>query len=78
MPRKNTTYGLKPDSDSLVSQEFDNLDTTKQDLQHKLFTREPAVREVAEGQFVLALVGSEKRMYTKVEGKLHHVVLTLS
>ena len=75
MPLRETVYGLPDESETRIKQEFENLDGTKQDVQHISFDREPLPKEVGEGQFVLALVSGVNRVYTKIKGKLFRVDL---
>lgn len=71
MARRYITYGLPGRADSLVSDEFENLETNKQDIKHKIFTRVPLLKEIAEGQLVLALVSGALKTYTRVRGTLY-------
>lgn len=77
MAKLHGTYGLPGISEALIEQELENLDITKQDIKHKIYTEAPKLRDLAEGQLVLALVSSTLRLYTKRTGKLWYVNFTI-
>lgn len=49
-----------------------------QPISHRLLTRAPLATEMAEREIVLAIVGSDYRLYVKINGELYYETLTLA
>jgi len=53
-----------------------SLEEDIQERKHKISTRLPAAREIAEGQFVLSNVSGVVKLHTKVNGVIKSVTMT--
>ena len=76
MSLRHRAYELRGASEGKVKDDLEELDTSKQDVIHRFFKRQPVARELAEGEVVFALVSSTFRLYTKLRGSIFFVNLT--
>jgi hypothetical protein len=61
--------------DSDTTSEFETIYNTMQPKTHPLFTGVPAPQDVPERGIVFALVGSDYKLYTKINGALKSVTI---
>jgi len=76
MARRHVNYGLEEKAEALVRGEFEHMDAQKQNRNHKVMDRVPGTRDVGEGEIVFMDDGTNRRMYTKLNGTLRYVALT--
>ncbi len=76
MPRTQHAYALDGDAETRIIYEFENLYSTKQEVEHRVLTRAPLAKDLAAGELLLALVSGEFRLYTKYQGQLYYLVWT--